>query len=323
MGMPVGFGAVAYARSGILEDCIKDVSEAFQSPPTKNAGGFANPSIEKVPWAEIVPCTNQEQCHVPLWSPTDSTNRKDYYRFSQRYEHPGCLQRLMDESSKKKKNHEDLEYSYVTFRCGIDHRADTKNKVNPTIDDFGITPFGNEPDTPIQSPYTIQQLSSCSLTLPRIILPPIKRDSHIILDLCTPTGSIEHCAVLKSRRKLEYRDARNSRWGDLWALGAKARISRNVKICGGSRKTMSKFIAIKDPHGDGVRTIVKDKTTTFLETKKATRHSRKRDTWERNLEMVRATRRRWKGGYRRGQWRGRGQGRCPKKRLGRVEGGVE
>ncbi|KAG0640483.1 hypothetical protein HOY80DRAFT_958575 [Tuber brumale] len=31
---------------------------------------------------------------------------------------------------------------------------------------------------------------------------------------------------------------------------------------------MSKFVAIKDPHGDGVRTMVKDKTTTFLKAKK-------------------------------------------------------
>ncbi|CUS11652.1 unnamed protein product [Tuber aestivum] len=41
---------------------------------------------------------------MPLPSgPTDGTNREGYCRFSQRYERPGYLQRLMDESSKGKK----------------------------------------------------------------------------------------------------------------------------------------------------------------------------------------------------------------------------
>ncbi|KAG0632879.1 hypothetical protein HOY80DRAFT_1066132 [Tuber brumale] len=80
------------------------------------------------------------------------------------------------------------------------------------------------------------------------MLPPIERDSHIILDLYTPTSSIEHWVVPKSLGKMEYRDARNS-----------------------GRKTMSMFVAIKDPYGDGVGAIVKDKTTTFPEGKKAAR----------------------------------------------------
>ncbi|KAG0637213.1 hypothetical protein HOY80DRAFT_1052399 [Tuber brumale] len=48
---------------------------------------------------------------------------------------------------------------------------------------------------------------------------------------------------------------------------------------------MSKFVAIKDLQGNGVRAIVKDKTTTFLETKKAARLQRNPHAWERNLEM--------------------------------------
>ncbi|KAG0640704.1 hypothetical protein HOY80DRAFT_1116761 [Tuber brumale] len=56
--------------------------------------------------------------------------------------------------------------------------------------------------------------------------------------------------VPKGLRKLGYRDARNS--------GSVAPAGR-----------LSKFVAIKDPHIDGVRAIVKDKTTTFPEAKKA------------------------------------------------------
>ncbi|KAG0634882.1 hypothetical protein HOY80DRAFT_1058592 [Tuber brumale] len=130
MGTPMGFGTVAYTRSTVLEDCIKDVGKAFQSPPDQECRWLRQPP-----------------------------SRKGDRRYP--------------------------EYSYVAFRCGIDHRADAK-KINPTIDDFGITRFKGGPDTPIQSP----------------------------------------------------------------------------------RKTISKFVAIKDPHHDGVTAIVKDKTSTFLKAKK-------------------------------------------------------
>ncbi|KAG0634879.1 hypothetical protein HOY80DRAFT_1058588 [Tuber brumale] len=172
MGTPMGFGAVAYARSTILEDWIKDIGEASQPPPPN----------QECRWLRQPPYRKGAWCY--------------------------------------------LEYSYVAFRRDIDHRADTKNKINLKIDDFGITPFDGKPDTPIQSPYTMHQLGNYK--------------------------------------------TRNSEWGDLWALGAKARTSRNIKIYGG-RRTMSKLVAIKDAHGDGVRAIVKDKAITFLEAKKAAR----------------------------------------------------
>ncbi|KAG0125936.1 hypothetical protein HOY82DRAFT_615821 [Tuber indicum] len=37
---------------------------------------------------------------------------------------------------------------------------------------------------------------------------------------------------------------------------------------GAGRKNMSKSVAFKDPHGDGVRAIVKNKTTIFLKARK-------------------------------------------------------
>ncbi|KAG0138539.1 mitochondrial small ribosomal subunit Rsm22-domain-containing protein [Tuber indicum] len=281
-GTPMGFEAIAYARSIILGDYIKDVGGAFQSLPATNAPGSASPPIEKGPGAIIAPCTNHEQCPMFVSGPTDGTQRKDYCRFSQRYERPGYLQELMEESSK---NHEDLEYSYVAFRRGVDHRTDTKNKISPTIDDFGIIPVDGEPHMPVQSPYTVSQLRNHCLALPRIILPPIKRDGHVILDVCTPTGFIERWVVPKSAGKLEFRDARKSGWGDLWALGAKSRTRRNIKIGGGNKRFKSKLVAIKDPHGDGVRAIFKDKTTAFLKAqKKKAREARRAAKLQKKLE---------------------------------------
>ncbi|KAG0633824.1 hypothetical protein HOY80DRAFT_1062453 [Tuber brumale] len=226
MGMPVGFGAITYTRSTILEDCIKDVGEPFQSPLAKNASGFANPTIEKEPGAST------------------STSRSAMSTTAI------CRDSWVSHL-KKETPHEGLKYSYVAIRGGIEYRTDMKDKLNQTTDDFDIASFDGEPDTPIQNPYTMQQLGSFGLNLKRIILPPIKHGSYIVLDLCTPTGSIEHWVVPQTLRELEHRDVRNSGWGDLWALGAKARINRNVKIREGSRKTRSKFVTIKHLYGSG------------------------------------------------------------------------
>ncbi|CUS14500.1 unnamed protein product, partial [Tuber aestivum] len=293
-GTPMGFEAIASARSTILRNYIKDVGEAFQPPPTANAyGDPTDPSIEKEPGAIIAPCTNHEQCPLFAFGPTDGTRRKDYCRFPQRYVRPGYLQKLMN-VKQSDKNHEDLEYSYVAFRRGADHRADTKNKINPAMEDFAPIPVDGEPATSILGPYTMPQLRNYSLTLPRIIVPPIKSHKHVTLDVCTPTGLVERWIVPWSLGKFEYRDARKSRWGDLWALGAKTRTKRNINIGGDGGKVMSKLVAIKDPHGDGVRAIVKDKTPVYLknrkrkmkELKKATRLERKREAKERHAEKV-------------------------------------
>ena len=53
--------------------------------------------------------------------------------------------------------------------------------------------------------------------MPRIILPLMKRKSQVIADLCGPDGSWQHHNLSKGRvGKLGYRQARKSRWGDLW-----------------------------------------------------------------------------------------------------------
>ncbi|KAG0643596.1 hypothetical protein HOY80DRAFT_1087668 [Tuber brumale] len=112
-------------------------------------------------------------------------------------------------------------------------------------------------------------------------------------------GSIERWAVPQSLGELKSRDARKS------------------------------GLSIKDPHGDGVSAIAKDKTTTFLKAKnqvkeagKAAGLQRKRDARESHLEIVRVHKKRERG-CRRRQWRGMGPGRCSKKRLGCVERGGE
>lgn len=71
------------------------------------------------------------------------------------------------------------------------------------------------------------------LTLPRLILPPLKKPGYVLLDMCTPSGTLERWSVPRSHGRQAYRDARKSAWGDLWALGAKSRDGRRVRVGGG------------------------------------------------------------------------------------------
>jgi ribosomal protein RSM22 (predicted rRNA methylase) len=53
----------------------------------------------------------------------------------------------------------------------------------------------------------------------RLIRAPLKRDAHVILDVCTPQGTFERRVASKGKLRDEpgaYRAARKSRWGALW-----------------------------------------------------------------------------------------------------------
>lgn len=75
-----------------------------------------------------------------------------------------------------------------------------------------------------ESPNEAERLSKDTA---RILKPPLKRDSHVILQVCTAaTNSIENWTVPKSFSKQAYHDARKASGGDLWALGAKTMVAR-------------------------------------------------------------------------------------------------
>jgi hypothetical protein len=53
----------------------------------------------------------------------------------------------------------------------------------------------------------------------RLVRAPLKRNAHVILDVCTPQGSFERRVASKGKLKEvpgAYRAARKSRWGALW-----------------------------------------------------------------------------------------------------------
>lgn len=241
-GVPRGFELVAGAREVLLkyhiaspesESAEDSIKEPFEGLPRKKEKGMI-----------IAPCTNHLKCPLYL---THGANkgRKDFCHFSQRFNRPAFLQRLLGHSSR---NHEDLDFSYIAVQRGIDQRQELGIPQGQAATDAAFAGYefeaqdavessvdGDLPKDPFQNSPFIHTLS-----LPRLVLPPLKRDKHVILDLCTPAGKLERWTVPRSFSKQAYRDARKARWGDLWALGAKTKVPRNVRLGQKSRKARGK-----------------------------------------------------------------------------------
>ncbi|KAI1323627.1 mitochondrial small ribosomal subunit Rsm22-domain-containing protein [Xylariaceae sp. FL0255] len=148
---------------------------------------------EREPGRIIAPCTNHKACPMYL-NPGTTLGRKDFCHFSQRFIRPSFLQKILGATHQ---NHDDVTYSFVatTFK--------------------GYEDSETAPDP---------------MALPRNVLPPLKRKGHVTMDLCTPAGTLERWTVSRSFSKQAYRDARKAKWGDLWALGAKTRTPRPVRL---------------------------------------------------------------------------------------------
>lgn len=208
-GTPLGFEAIARARASLLKSYIASPDSAFR-PIGGNTGlSLDDAPIAKEPGAIVAPCTTHAPCPLFPKDHVQGAGRRDWCRFPQRYERPQYLQRLVGAA---RANFDNLQYSFVAVRRGADHRADTP-----------------APDTP-------GALRRFAFGLPRAVMQPLKRHGHVILDVCTPAGTLERWTVPKSFGRAAFRDARKSRWGDLWALGAKTKVVRNIKIGGQGEK---------------------------------------------------------------------------------------
>ncbi|KAF5593019.1 37S ribosomal Rsm22 [Fusarium pseudoanthophilum] len=205
---PRGFEAVAHVRDTVLRQFLLPQS----GEPELDSEGF-NPAYEreKELGYVVAPCTNQGLC--PMYqTPGKSKGRKDYCHFSQRFVRPAFYSRMLGNSTR---NQGEVEFSYVAFRRGVAKERSISGKEAANRAFEGYEDSDEKPD--MQS-------------LPRSIMPPLKKKGHVTLDFCTPEGKLERWTVTKSQSKLAYHDARKSRWGDLWALGAKTRVPRNARV---------------------------------------------------------------------------------------------
>jgi ribosomal protein RSM22 (predicted rRNA methylase) len=236
-GLPRGFEVVAAARSYLLNkhisspgsEAIETLLESQVSKPDQDTR-----FTQKETGMIVAPCTNHSTC--PMYQSTGvSQGRKDFCFFNQRYIRPPYLQRILNA---KDKNHEDVQFSYLAVQRGRDQRLpqhDILGKGFVQGEESTAAAFeGHEwrasPDPETEEPVMASAAEVNPLTFPRLVLPALKRRGHIILDVCTPAGTLERWTVPRSFSKQAYRDARKVRWGDLWALGAKTRIPRNVRL---------------------------------------------------------------------------------------------
>lgn len=242
-GIPRGFETIAAAREMLLERYITTPA-GHDSPVSTKEQNINEPDNEifhKTPGMIIAPCTNHKQC--PLYrTPGISRGRKDICSFQQRYVRPPFLQRVL---GAKDRNHDDVDFSYLAVMKGEDLRTRSFSTWEDIIDPLSTksaksatsaAEIHNSAVDQIQSgfEYTDPTWSDSPApppthTLPRIINQPLKRQAHVTMDLCTPAGEIRRWTIPKSFSRQAYRDARKARWGDLWALGAKTNIPRNLK----------------------------------------------------------------------------------------------
>ena len=200
-GLPRGFEAIAGARALLLKKHISSPdSTHFQTPVRSDDEQF----VEKEEGMIIAPCTNHAQC--PMYKTEGlSSGRKDFCHFGQRFERPGFLQRIL---GAKGRNHEDVKFSYLAVRRGADLRqspvtATDDSMLNPdqasgtqiiqgdTATDAAFVGYQDLDSAYPNSTDTEQTSHFSPFSLPRAILPPLKRRGHVTLDLCTPSGTLE------------------------------------------------------------------------------------------------------------------------------------
>ena len=236
-GVPRGFELVAGARETLLKNQIaspgslekeNELQSFSESRYTKKEDGMI-----------IAPCTNHGQC--PMYTISGaSKGRKDHCHFSQRFIRPPYLQHIL---GAKECNHEDVRFSYIAIQRGRDLRQIEGIEQGDAATIAAFTGYHKYDDAEPMPANEAQEkednfVEPHTLSLPRSIMPPLKRRGHVTLDLCTPSGQLERWTVPKSFGKQAYRDARKAKWGDLWALGAKTRVVRQAKV--GSSKNKPK-----------------------------------------------------------------------------------
>ncbi|RMD42209.1 hypothetical protein DV735_g2909, partial [Chaetothyriales sp. CBS 134920] len=256
-GMPRGFEAIAGARDMLLERYIA-TPEGHSTQYRTKQGADEDAVHQPLPSMIVAPCTNHEKC--PMYRlPGESKGRKDFCSFQQRYIRPPPMQRVL---GARDRNHDDVDFSYISVMKGRDlrehqfsnwhHLTDPLSSVKTALgaqsQSHGNTDAWKQecktgfatttPDTVVDASNTSTGLPPTHL-LPRIILAPLKRQGHVIMDVCTPLGTLERWTVPRSFSKQAFRDARKAQWGDLWALGAKTTIPRKLRVGSDSQENKS------------------------------------------------------------------------------------
>ncbi|EGS23415.1 uncharacterized protein CTHT_0001040 [Thermochaetoides thermophila DSM 1495] len=252
-GHPRGFEAVASVRDQLLD---KYILPPHQHPREADfiPNGDESESRPREPGMIIAPCTHHHKCPMYL-TPGLSQGRKDFCHFTQRYLRPPFLQKVLGATHK---SHDDIEFSYLAIRRGVrDIQGETLAPSGAVLltgqeaNNRAFVGYGNGREQSEKEETTVPH----PLSLPRNILPPIKKKGHVTLDLCTPAGTLERWVVPRSFSKQAYHDARKAAWGDLWALGAKTRTIRTARVGRGVVEGERKGKNKQEPQRKNPRTV--------------------------------------------------------------------
>jgi ribosomal protein RSM22 (predicted rRNA methylase) len=239
-GLPRGFEIIADARNQILNFIEHPgTADSLESVDYGDLGQHQRHGRVKEPGMIVAPCTNHMPC--PLYKEAgEKRGRQDFCYFTQRYIRPHYLQKIIDATDR---NHEDVEFSYLSVQRGQDHRREEhaiggaklmqgNEATDKAFEGYELLKLQrSEVDATEGTQFEMQGAQTVnSLSLPRTLFQPIKRRGHVILDVCTPAGTFERWTVPRSFSKQAFRDARKAQWGDLWALGAKTRVPRKTRL---------------------------------------------------------------------------------------------
>ena len=138
----------------------------------------------------VAPCSHDRPCPL-LFSPQAKPD-DIWCHFSQRVQRPSFLMK----TKHSKFNTEDSKYSYVVLRRG------------------------NRP--------TKSTMEEQAYQWPRLIQPALKKNGHVVMDVCSKEGEIQRMVIPKSQGKIPYRDARKAMWGDLFPHNSKNKVVTRV-----------------------------------------------------------------------------------------------
>lgn len=210
-GDPLGFEAVASARDHLMRP--------------------------KFGFSVVGPCSHNSSC--PLQLGLDSrqnsakSDKENWCRFSQNVERPRYTKEL--------KKGQYLSQKWVPEQAFGRGGSSLKGKGRPGANSNEIANFSwvaLENAKPRESE-----------NWPRIMKQPLKRHGHVTMEVCAPSGNIEHWTVPRSHGKQAYHDVRKANAADLWPLDAKTKQVRGG-LRSSKRSTSSTAPTSKEPCKD-------------------------------------------------------------------------
>ncbi|KAG0296557.1 37S ribosomal protein S22 [Linnemannia gamsii] len=236
-GTPSGFRVLAEAREQILG---LDLDRVITKPKYDAYGELIpeEPVVKPVPAHVVAPCPHDKVC--PMY---ESLSRDSQWcHFSQKVQRPDFLRK----TKHSKDNYEDAKYTYVVLRKGprpVFTRVSTPATSETTITAGSSLPedASTEPNLkkkrtkkpPPPPPVTYdnpEDMQSASYDWSRIVVPPLKKDGHVVIDTCAANGYLERIIIPKSQGKIPYRDARKAMWGDLFPHQPKNKAVRKESV---------------------------------------------------------------------------------------------